>query len=140
MDGTVMSVYPGDQLANRASGLMALSTEMTQVVPTGLVINDVSAMPHVTMPIDKIRLESMLLQNDVSVLGEVVQVMMEKGIHYNNPWLNQFSGILLLNGSDVSFDQWVFELGILRRTCADEIIKETIQKSVKGAVADGIQF
>ena len=56
----------------------------------------------------------------------------QKGV----PKLSIFRGDDLGNKTDVSFDQWLFEVKTVRGSYSERTVKEVIVKSLKGAAAE----
>ena len=78
---------------------------------------------------------SLGLAHDVS---SILQTLLKEGaLRTNIPKLSAFSGERAKG--EVSFEQWSYELQILRKSYSDSALREGIQCSLRGAVADTVR-
>ena len=70
--------------------------------------------------------------------ASILQTLLKDGaLRTNIPKLSAFSGERAK--AEVSFEQWSYELQTLRKTYSDSALREGIQCSLKGAVADTVR-
>ena len=82
-------------------------------------------------------------RQDVSIspaheVSSILQTLLKNGVLRTNiPKLSAFSGER--PKGEVSFEQWSYELQTLRKTYSDSGLREGIQHSLRGAVADTVR-
>ena len=74
----------------------------------------------------------------VQEVSSILQTLLKDGaLRTNIPKLSAFSGERVKG--EVSFEQWSYELQTLRKTYSDSPLREGIQHSLRGAVADTVR-
>ena len=72
-------------------------------------------------------------------MSSILHSLIKEGtLRTNIPKLSVFSGERLKG--EESFEQWSYELQSLRTTYSESTLREGIQRSLKGAAADSLQY
>ena len=73
------------------------------------------------------------------VVSSILHSLIKEGaLRTNIPKLSIFSGEKVKG--EASFEQWSYELQSLRKTYSESALREGIQRSLRGAAADSLQY
>ena len=68
-------------------------------------------------------------------MGQLITAL-TLGLHISTPKISTFSGNMALGKTEVSYEQWSHEVQCIKDHYPESVVRESIMRSLKGAVAD----
>ena len=68
-------------------------------------------------------------------MGQVITTL-TLGLHIGTPKISTFSGDVAPGKTEVSYEQWSHEVQCIKDDYLESVVRESIMRSLKGAVAD----
>ena len=68
-------------------------------------------------------------------MGQLITTL-TSGLHIGTPKISTFSGDVAPGKTEVSYEQWSHEVQCIKDHYPESVVRESIMRSLKGAVAD----